>query len=135
MADLTQLQSPLWTPSKEQVEGANITAFMRAAAAAWNVDLPDYAALYKWSIRHPDQFWQLLWDFTGVIASHRGDTIIENRHSMFEFSMQDKCRASVHCLWLNVVLQIYSVGIDLLYSAVILQCIIHTVIHDTMKHV
>jgi acetoacetyl-CoA synthetase len=84
LADLAQVQSPLWTPSKEQIEGANITAFMRAAATAWNVDPPDYAALYKWSIRHPDQFWQLLWDFTGVIASHRGDTIIENQHSMLE---------------------------------------------------
>jgi acetoacetyl-CoA synthetase len=78
------MPDPLWTPSREQIEGANITAFMHAAATAWNVDLPNYAALYEWSIRCSEQFWELLWNFTGVIASRRGDTIIENRHSMLE---------------------------------------------------
>ena len=37
---------PLWVPSAERIAGANVTAFRRAAAQRWGVDLPDYDALY-----------------------------------------------------------------------------------------
>jgi len=76
------MQESLWTPTREQIESANITAFMRAVMDRWNVDLPDYGALYNWSIRCPQQFWQSLWDFAGIIADNPGDIVIEQPKSM-----------------------------------------------------
>ena len=53
---------PLWVPSAERIAGANVTAFRRAAAQRWGVALPDYDALYDWSVAHPEQFWVSVWE-------------------------------------------------------------------------
>ena len=45
-----------WQPSVEQVARSNMTAFMRAAEEKWHVSLPDYSAMYQWSIIRPEQF-------------------------------------------------------------------------------
>ena len=57
---------PLWVPSAERIAGANVTAFRRAAAQRWGVDLPDYDALYDWSVAHPEQFWVSVWEGDGI---------------------------------------------------------------------
>ena len=67
---------PLWTPSDEQVERANVTRFIREAvrplggAAAVVHDSP---SLYAWSLAAPDAFWAAVWRFCGVIADGRPD--------------------------------------------------------------
>ncbi|MCH7889413.1 MAG: acetoacetate--CoA ligase [Proteobacteria bacterium] len=63
--------TPLWTPSPERVANANVTAFREAAAAEWGVELADYAALYRWSVDRPEQFWPSVWRFGGIIASRQ----------------------------------------------------------------
>ena len=69
---------PLWTPAPDRVARANLTRFMRAAAAQWDESWDGYAALHEWSIREPAKFWSSMWDFGGVIASARGDAIVEH---------------------------------------------------------
>ncbi len=59
-----------------------MTAFMRAIEGEHGVRLPDYAALYDWSIREPEQFWRAVWTFCGVIAEHRGDVVVEDGDCM-----------------------------------------------------
>lgn len=76
------MQVPLWTPTREQIESANITAFMRAVMDRWNVDLLHYTALYDWSITYPQRFWQSLWDFAGIIGDNPSDIVIEQPKSM-----------------------------------------------------
>ncbi len=39
--------------------------------------LPDYSALHRFSVDHPDRFWASIWDFCGVIAETRGDVVVE----------------------------------------------------------
>ena len=56
---------PLWSPSAEQVARANITRFMSATPAR------DYAALYRWSIDEPEEFWAAVWRFCGIVADAR----------------------------------------------------------------
>ncbi|SEG36158.1 acetoacetyl-CoA synthetase, partial [Thauera chlorobenzoica] len=53
---------PLWTPSAERVANATVTAFRLAAERRWGVSLPDYGALYAWSVAQPEQFWVSIWD-------------------------------------------------------------------------
>jgi acetoacetyl-CoA synthetase len=69
------MTAPLWTPSAERVARANLTAFMAAVEAEWRVRVPDYAALHRWSVEAPEQFWSSVWDFCGIVAETRGDRV------------------------------------------------------------
>ena len=53
-----------WTPDPEEVHRTAIVAF---AASAGRPD-DDYAALWRWSIESPDEFWLAVWRFFGVRA-------------------------------------------------------------------
>jgi acetoacetyl-CoA synthetase len=65
----------LWEPSPEQVEGAEMTALMRAVGAA------DYNALWQWSVDDIERFWGLLWERFDVQAD--GDpTRVLDTHAM-----------------------------------------------------
>ena len=56
---------PVWTPSPEQIESANLTRFMRAAGKA------DFPELYRWSVEQREDFWVALWKFCEIIAEER----------------------------------------------------------------
>jgi acetoacetyl-CoA synthetase len=57
--------SPLWKPSPEQIERANLTRFMS------EVGIADYTDLYRWSIDKPERFWPAVWRFGGIVADER----------------------------------------------------------------
>jgi acetoacetyl-CoA synthetase len=61
-------EEPLWRPAPERVAGLPLTQFAAAAAERAGRPLPDYAALHTWSIEDRGAFWDLVWDFTGVIG-------------------------------------------------------------------
>jgi acetoacetyl-CoA synthetase len=65
----------LWQPGVEAVRRANMTRFMAAAG------MPDYESLYEWSIERPEEFWPLVWRFTGVIGE-RGEHVLTGRDRM-----------------------------------------------------
>ncbi|MEN3339764.1 MAG: acetoacetyl-CoA synthetase [Acidobacteriota bacterium] len=60
------MSSPLWTPSAERIAGARITAFARSLEATHRIDLPDYGALYDFSINQPAEFWRAVWSFCDI---------------------------------------------------------------------
>ena len=62
--------------------GSNIAAFMRQAEQRWSVSLPDYEALWRWSVDCPEQFWPLVWDFCGIVAETRGERVIADGDTM-----------------------------------------------------
>src|ERR1041385_8925029 len=72
----------LWKPSPERVKAANLTAFVKAAEPVAGRKLPDYGALWRWSVDQPADFWSLLWSWAGVIGDGPGDTAIENPTQM-----------------------------------------------------
>ena len=63
------MSQPLWSPSPERVAAARMTAFRALAAKTIGRPLPDYDALYAWSVAEPEAFWPLVWQFTGLQAS------------------------------------------------------------------
>ena len=73
---------PLWEPSPERIASANLTAFRRLAERAYGLELGSYAELYDWSIGRPDQFWQAMWRFGGILAGKPWDTIVEDGDKM-----------------------------------------------------
>jgi acetoacetyl-CoA synthetase len=51
------MDQPLWQPSAERIERANLTAFARKVAAAHGAALRDYPNLRAWSAEHGEEFW------------------------------------------------------------------------------
>ncbi len=66
------MDQPIWTPSPERIASANLIRFIAAARAA-GAPAEDYPALYRWSVERPEEFWPVLWRFTGVVAEGRAD--------------------------------------------------------------
>lgn len=61
-------EEPLWRPAPEQVARLPLTAFTAEAAKRAGRDLPDYAALHAWSVDDRAAFWDLVWDFAGIVG-------------------------------------------------------------------
>ena len=70
------MATPLWQPSPERIAAANITRFTDLARRRWQVPADDYAALHRWSVEHPEQFWDAMWDFGEIVAETKGERIL-----------------------------------------------------------
>ena len=66
------IEKPLWSPSQERIEDANLTRFARQAIRDWSLRFNDYPAFYRWTIESPEQFWESVWKFAGVRSSAKG---------------------------------------------------------------
>ena len=71
------MAAPLWIPSRDRVEAANLTSFIRAVEDRRGVPLPDYAALYEFSLRRPDLFWRSVWEFCGLHGEMGERTLVD----------------------------------------------------------
>jgi acetoacetyl-CoA synthetase len=69
------VDEPLWQPSRARIERSQLTAFMREVEAREGIALPDYAALYRWSIESPAAFWGSMWRFARVIGDGPGPAL------------------------------------------------------------
>jgi acetoacetyl-CoA synthetase len=71
------MTAAIWEPSKERADGANISRFMRfVREQTGNDDIRRHSPLYDFSIRQPERFWQLLWEFCGIRASGDFDPVL-----------------------------------------------------------
>ena len=75
------MNAPQWQPSPERIARANLTSFAARIAARHGVDLPDYTALYAWSLANSETFWQELWEFAGIVGQ-RGTRTLVDGHRM-----------------------------------------------------
>ncbi len=76
------MSGPLWQPSAERVAAANLTAFMAKLKADWGFEARDYAGVYDFSCREIEKFNLSLWDYAGVIAEARGETVLADPGKM-----------------------------------------------------
>ena len=58
---------PLWTPSADRVAHARLTAFRLAAQDLAGRPLPNYRALWAWSVDDTAAFWKLVWDDARIV--------------------------------------------------------------------
>jgi acetoacetyl-CoA synthetase len=79
MGDKTE--QPLWQPDAGRIAAANLTRFMAEAKARWGVGAKTYGELYQWSVTKPEQFWQSIWSFAGVIGES-GKTVLADGDRM-----------------------------------------------------
>jgi acetoacetyl-CoA synthetase len=72
------MKTPLWIPSRERIENANVTRFMRFVNARLGLDLGSYRDLYRWSVDDLAGFWGEAWDFFDIRASRRYDRVVDD---------------------------------------------------------
>ena len=63
------MSTKLWSPNKERIDATLLNRFLHDAENKFNISLPNYDAAWKWSIKKPEEFWRLVWDFCGVISA------------------------------------------------------------------
>ncbi|MFX1538093.1 MAG: acetoacetate--CoA ligase [Promethearchaeota archaeon] len=73
----------LWAPSEDQINQANLTCFIEFVNNRYNLEFSSYHQLYNWSIHYIPDFWGAMWDYAGIIASKKYDTVVENFDDFF----------------------------------------------------
>jgi acetoacetyl-CoA synthetase len=72
-------QQPLWTPSQEEVQDAEMTRFMRWVGERDGRSFADYEELWRWSVDELEEFWACLWEFCGVRCSQPYERVLAAR--------------------------------------------------------
>ena len=61
------MDTALWKPQRPQT--SQLWQFMQKIAQEQQIDLPDYQALYDFSLQHPLLFWPAVLDFFQISFS------------------------------------------------------------------
>jgi acetoacetyl-CoA synthetase len=69
---------PLWEPSEERKQSANITRFMERVNRRHGKSFGTYWDLYDWSVESIPEFWSAVWDFVEIKASVPYDTVVDD---------------------------------------------------------
>lgn len=69
---------PLWIPSDERIQEANLTKFIALVNKKHGLKIRSYAELHRWSVDKVSDFWSAAWDFTGIISSRRFDRVVDD---------------------------------------------------------
>ncbi|PCJ03261.1 MAG: acetoacetate--CoA ligase [Alphaproteobacteria bacterium] len=77
------MRSPLWSPSQQQINSSVLHEFMALVKTRTGHDFKDYDALWQWSVRDKEIFWDLVWDFCGVIGDKGTRVLDDNGGQMF----------------------------------------------------
>jgi acetoacetyl-CoA synthetase len=72
---------PLWEPSAQDRERAEMTRFMRWAGERTGRTFADYGELWKWSVSEVEEFWAAVWEYCGVRASRPYEQVLTDRGS------------------------------------------------------
>ena len=67
---------PLWSPSPEHIENANVSKFRNFINLNYKINLQTYNELYDWSIKYIANFWDAVWNFCDIIYSTEAKSTI-----------------------------------------------------------
>ncbi len=76
------MSGPLWTPSEDRIENANITALRRAVMNRWSVELTDSRALWRFSNDEREKFWTSVIEFADLKAETWGERALVDGDKM-----------------------------------------------------
>ncbi|MDH5447705.1 MAG: acetoacetate--CoA ligase [Candidatus Bathyarchaeota archaeon] len=72
------MRKPLWVPSEERIKEANITRFINLVNGKYNLQIDSYDKLHRWSIENVSDFWAAMWEFGGIKASQKYETVVDD---------------------------------------------------------
>ena len=65
------MKEALWTPTPERQQASRMQDFLRFAETRTGDRSDGYPALYDWSVREPQAFWDVLWDYFDILCSRK----------------------------------------------------------------
>lgn len=68
---------PLWTPTERRVSTTRLTDFQSFLERRGHGPFDSFEGLHWFSVDQAEDFWDAVWDFTGVIGT-KGDVVIEH---------------------------------------------------------
>ncbi|HKH79531.1 MAG TPA: acetoacetate--CoA ligase [Solirubrobacteraceae bacterium] len=73
-------QTPLWEPTAQDRERAEMTRFMRWAGERHGPGgvFAGYAELWDWSVSEIEEFWAAIWEYCGVRASRPYERVLDS---------------------------------------------------------
>jgi len=71
------MKKPLWKPSKQRIQKANITRFIEYVNKKQGMKMRGYFDLYQWSVDQIPDFWARLWEFADIKASRGYDRVVD----------------------------------------------------------
>ena len=80
------MKKPLWEPSQERVQTAQMTHWMEYLREKKNLDFPDYWTLHQWSVTEPAAFWEAFWEYCDIQSSEPYTSALENADDMLNSS-------------------------------------------------
>lgn len=75
--------TPLWSPTEQQINATILHDFMALVHKRTGKKLNNYNALWQWSVQDKEIFWDLVWDFCGVIGEKGTRILDDNGGQMF----------------------------------------------------
>ncbi|TWG94253.1 acetoacetyl-CoA synthetase [Mesorhizobium sp. J18] len=75
------MTTALWTPTSANVAKTPLAAFMVKASVRADTSFSSYAELHRWSVDRRDEFWNLVWDFCGVVGD-KGERLLADGDRM-----------------------------------------------------
>jgi acetoacetyl-CoA synthetase len=77
MSAVEPAEKPLWRPSPERIARSQVTAFIAEANRRHGLKLKDYRELHAWSVANEAEFWDLIWDFCGVVGDKGARRLVD----------------------------------------------------------
>ncbi len=72
------MKTPLWIPTEQRKQTANITRFIRHINERFSLDINCYSELYRWSIENIPTFWAAFWDYAGIKTARSYDVVVDD---------------------------------------------------------
>ena len=67
--------TPLWTPSPQRAAASRLAGFARAVGVEHDDPAASYAALHRWSVTAPGDFWGAVWRFCEIVGDRGEETM------------------------------------------------------------
>jgi acetoacetyl-CoA synthetase len=88
----TRPQLPLWEPTAQDRERAEMTRFMCwAGERRARGELAGYAELWDWSVSELEDFWAAIWEFCGVRASRPYEQVLDRSRETPAVGRHSRC--------------------------------------------
>ncbi len=97
------MNEPLWQPSPTEMAETLVSQFIHYVEKKHNIAVVDFHGLYQWSVGQKGEFWSDVWDFTKIIAEHKGQALPSQLDGMFKshYFQDAKLNYAQNLLWKN----------------------------------
>jgi acetoacetyl-CoA synthetase len=71
------MDTKLWEPSGKRIAEARMSGFLDAVEAAHSIRIPDYGALWRWSVENREAFWRAIWKYCDALGDPGDATVVD----------------------------------------------------------